>query len=52
MEKSIFSPFAAFEEIGEVNWVRNVSPDLEWARGIEQYIAASHMDRDTTWGRK
>ena len=36
--------------IGEVHWVRNVSPDLEWARGIEQYIAASHMDHVSTWG--
>ncbi len=34
--------------IGEVRWVRNVSPEVEWDQGIQQYIAASRMDRDST----
>ena len=38
--------------IGEVDRVRMFSPDLEWAREIEQDIAASHMDHDSTWGSK
>ena len=36
--------------IREVRWEGYVSTDVEWTDGIEQYISASRMEHDRTWG--
>ena len=33
-----------------MRWEGYVSTDVEWTHGIEQYISASCMEHDRTWG--
>ncbi len=38
------------QNLGEVHLVGSVYTDAEWELGIEQYIAATRMNRNRAWG--